>query len=175
MASVNKVIIVGNLGRDPETRYAPEGGAITNISVATTDQWKDKTSGEKQERTEWHRVKVYGKQAETVANYLGKGRLVYIEGGLRTRSWEDQQGQKRYMTEVVVSAPGHTVQFMDSKGGGVEAAPMEGGYGGGGERRQAPPRQQQYQQNNRQQQNHRDDDLGPAFPSEASGMDDVPF
>ncbi len=95
---------------------------------------------------------------------------MYIEGGLRTRSWEDQQGQKRYTTEVVVSAPGHTVQFMDSKGGGVEAAPGENGYGGGDRR---PPQPQQRPQNNRPKQ--QEEDLGPAFPSEASGMDDVPF
>lgn len=166
--SVNKVILVGRLGQDPKLTYLPSGQPAAEFTLATDESYKNR-EGQKEERTEWHRIKVYGKQAEVCANYLGKGRLVYIEGGIRTRSWEDQQGQKRYTTEIVVSAPGHTVQFMDSKGGGVEAAPAEGG---GGERRSAPP-QQQRQQNNRQQP--REDDQGPAFPSEASGMDDVPF
>lgn len=169
--SVNKVILVGRLGQDPKLTYLPSGQPAAEFTLATDESFKNR-EGQKEERTEWHRIKVYGKQAEVCANYLGKGRLVYIEGGLRTRSWEDQQGQKRYMTEVVVSAPGHTVQFMDSKGGGVEAAPMEGGYGGN-DRRPAPP-QQQRQQNNRPRQ-RQDEDQGPAFPSEASGMDDVPF
>ncbi|MBI4803934.1 MAG: single-stranded DNA-binding protein [Desulfovibrio sp.] len=163
--SVNKVILVGRLGQDPKLTYLPSGQPAAEFTLATDESFKNR-EGQKEERTEWHRIKVYGKQAEVCANYLGKGRLVYIEGGLRTRSWEDQQGQKRYTTEIVVSAPGHTVQFMDSKGGGVEAAPGEGAA----ERRSAPP--QQRQQNNRQQ---REDDHGPAFPSEASGMDDVPF
>src|SRR3977135_623789 len=103
MASVNKVILVGNLGRDPETRYAPEGGAITNISVATTDTWKDKSSGEKQERTEWHRVAFFGRLAGIAGEYLKKGSQVYVEGALRTRKWQDKEGQERYTTEIVAS------------------------------------------------------------------------
>src|SRR5437867_2922948 len=95
MASVNKVILVGNLGRDPETRYNPEGGAITNISIATTDTWKDKTSGEKQERTEWHRVVFFSRLAEIAGEYLKKGSQVYIEGSLRTRKWQDKEGKER--------------------------------------------------------------------------------
>ena len=119
MASVNKVILVGNLGRDPETRYAPEGGAITNISVATTDTWKDKTSGEKQERTEWHRVVFFSRLAEIAGEYLKKGSKVYIEGRLQTRSWDDaQSGQKRYRTEVNAN----DVQFLDSRQDGAPAA-----------------------------------------------------
>src|SRR5258706_5605610 len=93
MASVNKVILVGNLGRDPETRYNPEGGAITNISIATTDTWKDKASGEKQERTEWHRVVFFSRLAEIAGEYLKKGSQVYVEGSLRTRKWQDKEGK----------------------------------------------------------------------------------
>jgi single-strand DNA-binding protein len=102
MASVNMVILVGNLGRDPEQRQLPSGDAVTNITVATTDQWKDK-SGEKQERTEWHRVVFFGRQAEVAHTYLKKGSQVYIEGSLRTRKWTDQGGQERYTTEIVAS------------------------------------------------------------------------
>ena len=101
MASVNKVIIVGNLGADPETRYLPSGDAVCNIRVATTDKWKDKASGEKQERTEWHNVVVWGKQAETCGQYLSKGRQVFIEGSIRSRQYDDKDGNKRYITEIV--------------------------------------------------------------------------
>src|SRR5712664_1107655 len=101
MASVNKVILVGNLGRDPETRYNPEGGAITNISIATTDTWKDKASGEKQERTEWHRVVFFSRLAEIAGEYLKKGSQVYVEGSLRTRKWQDKEGKERTTTEIV--------------------------------------------------------------------------
>ena len=98
---VNKVILVGNLGQDPEVRYMPSGGAVTNVSVATTDSWKDKNSGEKQERTEWHRVVFFNRLAEIAGEYLKKGSQVYLEGKLKTRQWQDQQGQNRYNTEVV--------------------------------------------------------------------------
>ena len=122
MASVNKVILVGNLGRDPETRYNPEGGAITNISVATTDTWKDKASGEKQERTEWHNIVAWDRLAEICNQYLTKGRLVYVEGSLQTREWDDQEGNKRKTTEirardmVLLGSPG------ESTGGGQRRA-----------------------------------------------------
>ena len=102
MASVNKVIIIGNLGRDPETRYMPDGGAICNISVATTDKWKDK-NGDKQEKTEWHRVAFFGKLAEIAGEYLKKGSQVYVEGRLQTRKWQDQNGADRYSTEVIAN------------------------------------------------------------------------
>jgi single-strand DNA-binding protein len=102
MASINKVILIGNLGRDPETRYLPDGGAVTNISVATTDVWKDK-SGEKQERTEWHRVAFFGRLAEIAGEYLKKGSPVYIEGRLQTRKWQDKDGAERYTTEIVAT------------------------------------------------------------------------
>lgn len=100
MASVNKVILIGNLGRDPETRYLPDGGAITNISIATTDSWKDK-AGDKQEKTEWHRVAFFGKLAEIAGEYLKKGSQVYVEGRLQTRKWQDKEGQDKYSTEIV--------------------------------------------------------------------------
>src|SRR5438552_4754463 len=113
MASVNKVILVGNLGRDPETRYNPEGGAITNISIATTDTWKDKASGEKQERTEWHRVVFFSRLAEIAGEYLKKGSQVYVEGSLRTRKWTDKEGQERYTTEIVADR----MQMLGSRQG----------------------------------------------------------
>lgn len=101
MASVNKVILVGNLGRDPETRYTADGSAVTNISVATTSTWKDKTSGEKREETEWHRVTFFGRLAEIAGEYLRKGAPVYIEGRLKTRKWQDKEGQTRYSTDII--------------------------------------------------------------------------
>jgi single-strand DNA-binding protein len=128
MASVNKVIIIGNLGRDPETRYMPDGGAITNISVATTDVWKDK-NGEKQEKTEWHRVAFFGKLAEIAGEYLKKGSQVYVEGRLQTRKWQDKDGADKYMTEVIADR----MQMLGSRQGmGGGGAPAE--RGGGEER-----------------------------------------
>nr|CAA6826837.1 MAG: Single-stranded DNA-binding protein [uncultured Thiotrichaceae bacterium] len=100
---VNKVILVGTLGRDPETKYMPSGGAVTNISIATSEQWKDKSTGEKQERTEWHRIVFFNKLAEIAGQYLRKGQQTYIEGALRTRKWQGQDGQDRYTTEIVAS------------------------------------------------------------------------
>jgi single-strand DNA-binding protein len=100
---INKVILIGNLGADPETRYMPSGGAVTNLRLATSESWKDKESGEQQERTEWHRVAMFGRLAEIAAEYLRKGSQVYIEGRLRTRKWQDNQGNDRYTTEIVAS------------------------------------------------------------------------
>ena len=113
MASVNKVILVGNLGKDPEVRYMPSGEAITNITVATTDSWKDK-QGEKQERTEWHRVAFFGKLAEIAGEYLKKGSQVYVEGRLQTRKWQDKEGQDRYTTEIVADR----MQMLGGRSGG---------------------------------------------------------
>ena len=127
MASVNKVIIVGNLGRDPETRYNTEGGAITNVSIATTDNWKDKATGEKQERTEWHRVVFFSRLAEIAGEYLKKGSQVYIEGALRTRKWTDKEGQERFTTEIVADK----MQMLGGRSGM--------GDGGGRDMSSAPP------------------------------------
>ncbi len=122
MASVNKVILVGNLGRDPEVRYLPDGTAITNISVATTDTWKDK-SGEKQERTEWHRIAFFGRLAEIAGEYLKKGSQVYIEGRLQTRKWQDKDGQDRYTTEIVADR----LQMLGSRQAGDRSPSQTGG------------------------------------------------
>ena len=117
MASVNKVILIGNLGADPETRYLPSGDAVTNIRLATTDTWKDK-SGEKQEHTEWHRIAFFGKLAEIAGEYLKKGSPVYVEGRIRTRKWQDKEGQDKYSTEIVADR----MQLLGSRGGGSDAA-----------------------------------------------------
>jgi single-strand DNA-binding protein len=103
MASVNKVILIGNLGRDPETRYMPNGEAVTNVTLATTDSWKDRTTGERQEKTEWHRVTFYRRLAEIAGEYLKKGAQVYVEGRLETRKWTDKEGKDRYTTEIIAS------------------------------------------------------------------------
>jgi single-strand DNA-binding protein len=116
MASVNKVIIVGNLGADPETRYTPSGDAIANIRVATTDRWKDKASGEMKEATEWHRISFYGRLAEVAGQYLKKGSQIYVEGSLRTRKWQDKEGQDRYSTEI----RGDVMQMLGRREGGGE-------------------------------------------------------
>jgi single-strand DNA-binding protein len=116
MASVNKVILVGNLGRDPETRYLPSGEAVTNISIATTSSWKDKASGEKKEETEWHRVSAFGRLAEIMGEYLKKGSQVYIEGQLRTRKWQDKEGKDRYTTEIRADV----MQMLGSRAGAGE-------------------------------------------------------
>jgi len=112
MASVNKVILIGNLGRDPETRFMPDGGAVTNVSIATTESWKDK-NGEKQEKTEWHRVAFFGKLAEIAGEYLKKGSQVYVEGRLQTRKWQDKDGQDKYTTEIIADR----MQMLGSRQG----------------------------------------------------------
>ena len=122
MASINKVIIIGNLGRDPEVRYAPSGAAMCNVSVATTRNWKDKTSGDKVEETEWHRVVFYDRLAEIAGEYLKKGSPVYVEGRLKTRKWQDKDGKDTYTTEIVAE----NMQLLGGREGGGG-----GGYGGG--------------------------------------------
>lgn len=114
---VNKVILIGNIGQDPEIRYTPAGSAITNISIATSETWKDKQTGQSQERTEWHRVVFFNRLAEIAGEYLRKGSKVYIEGSLRTRKWQDQQGQERYTTEIVANE----MQMLDGRGGAGDA------------------------------------------------------
>jgi len=120
---INKVILVGNLGADPETRYTASGSAITNIRIATTEAWKDKTSGEQQERTEWHRVVFFNRLAEIAGEYLRKGSQVYVEGTLRTRKWQDQGGQDRYTTEVVANE----MQMLGGRGGDNPDRASQGG------------------------------------------------
>ena len=145
---INKVILVGNLGRDPETRYMPSGGAVTNVSIATSKSWRDRDSGEQKERTEWHRIVFFNRLAEIANEYLKRGSKVYVEGELRTREWE-REGQKHYTTEIVANE----MQMLDSRG--------EGGMGaisGGGS---APSRSQQ------------SDDFGP--PPSDDFDDDIPF
>lgn len=145
MASVNKVIIVGNLGRDPETRYMPNGDAVTNVAVATTESWRDKSSGEKKELTEWHRVTFYRKLAEIAGQYLKKGSAVYVEGRLQTRKWTDKDGVDRYTTEIIADS----MQMLGGRpGAGGGSAAMDDDYGssapaprqssGGGAARPAP-------------------------------------
>jgi single-strand DNA-binding protein len=132
MASINKVILIGNLGKDPEVRYTPNGAAICNIGIATTRSWKDKTSGEKVEETEWHRVVFYDRLAEIAGEYLKKGRPVYVEGRLKTRKWQDKDGVEKYTTEIVAD----NMQLLGGRdgegsgGGGSRAASGGGSYGG---------------------------------------------
>ncbi|KLQ32529.1 single-stranded DNA-binding protein [Enterobacter bugandensis] len=144
---VNKVILVGNLGQDPEVRYMPSGGAVANITIATSESWRDKQTGEQKEQTEWHRVVLFGKLAEVAGEYLKKGSQVYIEGQLRTRKWTDQQGVEKYTTEIVVNVGG-TMQML----GGRAGAGQSGGNGGpthsgGGNSRQSPGRSATQNQN----------------------------
>ncbi|HLT27588.1 MAG TPA: single-stranded DNA-binding protein [Zeimonas sp.] len=130
MASVNKVILIGNLGRDPETRFAPSGSAICNVRIATTRNWKDRTTGEKREETEWHTVVFYDRLAEIAGEYLRKGRPVYVEGRLKTRKWQDKEGQDRYTTEIIAES----MQLLGSRDGGG------GGDDGGFAREREPAR-----------------------------------
>ena len=186
---LNKVMIIGRLGRDPELRYTQSGSPVASLNVATDESYTDR-DGNKVERTEWHRVSVFQRQAENCANYLSKGSLVYVEGSLQTRKWQDQQGQDRYTTEIKAQR----VQFLDRKGDAPRGG--QGGYedeyagAPGGAPRQAPRGQSgpagqgggQRSQGGGQtprrpapRQQPQDEDLGPAFPSEASNMDEVPF
>ena len=130
MASINKVILIGNLGRDPEVRYTPNGAAICNVTIATSRNWKDKTSGEKVEETEWHRVVFYDRLAEIAGEYLKKGRSVYVEGRLKTRKWQDKEGKDNYTTEVIAD----NMQMLGSRegmgGGAEEGGGRSSGYGG---------------------------------------------
>jgi len=118
---INKVILIGNLGRDPEVRYMPSGGAVTTVSIATSSSWKDKQSGEMQERTEWHRVVFFNRLAEIVGEYLKKGSKIFVEGSLRTQKWQDKNGQDRYTTEVVAAE----MQMLDSRGGGAPTSDFD--------------------------------------------------
>ena len=150
---VNKAIIVGNLGADPETRYTAGGTAVTNINVATSDSWRDKSSGEMQERTEWHRVVFFARLAEVAGEYLRKGSKVYVEGRIQTRKWQGQDGQDRYTTEIV----GNEMQMLDSKGGNSGGQPQQ-------------PQQSSGQQYRQASQGGQQANGGGADPS-----DDIPF
>ena len=164
---LNKVQIIGRLGREPELRYAGNGTPIANLNIATDESYVDR-EGNKVDRAEWHRVVVFQRAAENCANYLGKGSLVYVEGSLQTRKWQDQNGVERYTTEIKAQR----VQFLDRRGDAQQGAgmgagrpaqqPQQGGYGAPAQ--PAAPAGGGFEE-----------DLGPAFPSEASGMDDVPF
>ncbi len=167
---VNKVIIVGNCGQDPETRFMPSGGAVTNLSIATSESWKDKNTGDQQERTEWHRVVFFNRLAEIAGEYVKKGSKLYVEGSLRTRKWQGQDGQDRYTTEIVASE----MQMLDSRGG----------QQGGGDYQQSS--NQQFSQQNAPQQNAPQQQAssapqqGQSAPQQApQGMDsfddDIPF
>jgi single-strand DNA-binding protein len=159
MASVNKVIIVGNLGRDPEVRYTPNGSAVCNVSVATTRSWKNKDSGDKSEETEWHRVVFYDKLAEIAGEYLKKGRSVYVEGRLKTRKWQDKDGVEKYTTEIIAT----DMQMLGSREGMGAGSP--GADDGGGYERPAPAARPAAAAANR-----------PAAKSGFSDMDDdIPF
>lgn len=149
---INKVILVGTLGRDPEVKYMPSGGAITNVSIATSEQWKDKQTGEKKENTEWHRVVFFNRLAEIAGEYLRKGQQVYVEGSLRTRKWQGQDGQDRYTTEIVAS----DMQMLGGRPGG--------GMSSGSYDEAPPPRQQNSSGSSQQQEPDRgfedfDDDI----------------
>ena len=151
---VNKVILVGNLGQDPEVRYMPNGNGVANISIATTDSWKDKNTGQMQERTEWHRVVLFGKLAEVAGEYLRKGSQVYIEGRLQTRKWTDQSGQEKYTTEIVVDMGGQ-MQMLggrgEQQGGGQYQGQQSGGFNNQQSQYNQAPQQQAPQQQQSQQ------------------------
>lgn len=184
--SMNKVILIGRLGQDPKLSYTTSGQAFANLSVATDEGYKDRNTGQKVDKTEWHRVVAWRQTAEFAGKYLAKGRLVMVEGKLETRKWQDQNGQDRYTTQIVAN----NIQGLDSRqdAGGYQGQ-QQGGYQQGqgqynnnqqqGGYQQPPQQGQQY--NNQQPQQQQgggypdDEDLGPAFPSEASGMDEVPF
>ena len=158
MASVNKVIIVGNLGRDPEVRYLPNGGAVASISIATTDRWSDKQSGEKRERTEWHRIEFFGRLAEIAGEYLKKGSQVYIEGNLRTDKWQDKEtGKDRYTTKIIA----REMQMLGRRGENESGG--GGGRGGGDDEFDQTPRTQSKP------------GAGNAPPSDEDFDDDIPF
>jgi len=161
---VNKVIIVGNLGQDPEVKYMPSGDCIANISIATSESWKDKQTGQQQERTEWHQACFFGRLAEIARDYLKKGAKVYIEGSLRTRKWKDKQtGQDRYSTDIVVKE----MQMLDSRGDNPQPGQQPG---------QQPSQPQQQSQQQSQQQPQQNQGYQPAGPDVGDAFDDdIPF
>jgi single-strand DNA-binding protein len=176
---VNKVILVGTCGQDPEVRYLPNGNAVTNLSLATSEQWTDKQSGQKVEKTEWHRVSMFGKVAEIAGEYLRKGSQVYIEGKLQTREWE-KDGIKRYTTEIVVDMQG-TMQLLGGRPQQGDAQQGQGGYGNSAPRPQqsrpqsAPPQQQSYSQPQRESRPAPQQQAPQPAADFDSFDDDIPF
>lgn len=160
---INKVILVGNCGNDPETKYLPSGSAVTNLSIATSETWKDKQSGQQQERTEWHRVVFFNRLAEIAGEYLKKGSKVYVEGALKTRKWQGQDGQDRYTTEIVANE----MQMLDSRGGGDSM--------GDGQYNQAAPQAQPQAQPQTGSQPQQKPASGQPAPSFDDFDDDIPF
>ncbi|EGZ6800663.1 single-stranded DNA-binding protein [Vibrio cholerae] len=173
--SVNKVILIGNLGQDPEVRYMPSGGAVANITIATSETWRDKATGEQKEKTEWHRVTLYGKLAEVAGEYLRKGSQVYIEGQLQTRKWQDQSGQDRYSTEVVVQGYNGIMQMLGGRAqqggmpaqGGMNVPAQQGSWG----QPQQPAKQHQPMQQSAPQQYSQPQYNEPPMDFD----DDIPF
>lgn len=172
---VNKVILIGNLGQDPEVRYMPSGGAVANITIATSETWRDKATGEQKEKTEWHRVTLYGKLAEVAGEYLRKGSQVYIEGQLQTRKWQDRSGQDRYSTEVVVQGYNGIMQMLGGRAqqggmpaqGGMNAPAQQGSWG----QPQQPAKQHQPMQQSAPQQYSQPQYNEPPMDFD----DDIPF
>lgn len=160
---INKVILVGNLGQDPEVRYMPSGGAVTNITLATSDRWRDKQTGEEKERTEWHRVVFMGKIAEIAGEYLKKGAQVYVEGKLQTRKWQDQSGVERYTTEVLVDSFNGVMQMLGNRPQNDQQSGYQGGNQNWGQPQQAARQQQSAP---RTQQSAYQDARGGARPSQ---------
>ncbi|HMB30462.1 MAG TPA: single-stranded DNA-binding protein [Desulfohalobiaceae bacterium] len=158
----NKVLLVGRLGRDPELRYTPNGSPVANFPMATDESYTDR-EGNRQQKTEWHRIVVWNKQAESVSNYLSKGRQALVEGSLQTRKWQDQQGVDRYTTEIKAQR----VVFMDSMSQGTQQA-----YQSGQAQSSSKPQDDPF---NSEQADEQQENFGPAFPSEASAIDDAPF
>ncbi|KAA5948009.1 single-stranded DNA-binding protein SSB1 [Pantoea sp. Bo_2] len=176
---VNKVILVGNLGQDPEVRYMPNGGAVANITLATSESWRDKQTGENKEITEWHRVVLFGKLAEVAGEYLKKGSQVYIEGQLRTRKWQDQGGQERYTTEVVVNVGG-TMQMLGGRqqGGNAGAGAQGGGNNNGWGQPQQPQGNNNQFSGGAQSRPQQQPQSAPASNNNEPPMDfddDIPF
>ena len=173
MAGVNKVIIVGNLGKDPEVRFMPNGGAVANITVATSDSWKDKQTGEQKEKTEWHRVVMFGKLAEIAGEYLRKGSKVYLEGSLQTRKWTNQQGQDQYTTEIVLQGFNGVMQMLDGKPS--QGQQQQGGFSNQGQQQQGGFSNQGQQQqggfsNQGQQQQAPQGGFAPQQPAQQGGF-----
>lgn len=155
MSGINKVILVGNIGKDPEVRYTPSNDAVVNATLATSETWKDKNTGQKQEKTEWHRITIFGGLAKIAAEYVHKGSKVYIEGKLVTRKWQDKNGQDRYTTEVVVDGFSGTLQMLDSKGSGGQDQNQNNQQQNNQNNQQGNQGNQQNNQNNQQRQGNR--------------------